>query len=344
MPQSSVTITVQKASGAEANNESKQEAKQAPVIADDEQLGVADAVIKPPASKAELLALYQVDALPINNAIQPKELEKVAQLRVELYQQQLKRTEFFYTVKPELRPTYMVQALKPQFIEYQQFQMARALDQRGLIDLDKTDMMWQQLHIVDDLIADIVYSMPAQNPVGWQLTSVNKNHLKLPTVGRLRDNDSVADQGSLNSYVLSHFGVMSYTYDRAYFIGHVLGYLFCCYYLAHLSIAYGVTPLPSDTVADYDYASLDTAKLVRLLHSIDVHCKRRIYQLAVLCARLSCYQLDKYIEKMLIAEVNEFDKKQQIDHLDLLLSRGIMPEMPDRVILQDFPGSFGKKD
>nr|WP_241878586.1 hypothetical protein [Psychrobacter sp. PraFG1]UNK05109.1 hypothetical protein MN210_14025 [Psychrobacter sp. PraFG1] len=47
MPQSSVTITVQKASGAEANNESKQEAKQAPVIADDEQLGVADAVIKP---------------------------------------------------------------------------------------------------------------------------------------------------------------------------------------------------------------------------------------------------------------------------------------------------------
>nr|WP_241878585.1 hypothetical protein [Psychrobacter sp. PraFG1]UNK05108.1 hypothetical protein MN210_14020 [Psychrobacter sp. PraFG1] len=41
------------------------------------------------------MALYQVDALPINNAIQPKELEKVAQLRVELYQQQLKRTEFF---------------------------------------------------------------------------------------------------------------------------------------------------------------------------------------------------------------------------------------------------------
>lgn len=302
---------------------------------------IADIPMAMPNNKAELVRLYQPEPLEINNSVQAKEMEKVAEQRVALYQNQLRRTEIFYTVKPILRPTYMVQTLKPQFVEYQHYQMARALDQRGIIDLDKNEMMWQQLHIVDDLIADIVHHMPAQQPVGWQLTSVNKNHLKLPTVGRLRDTDSVADQASLNSYVLGHFGVMSYTYDRAYFIGHVLGYLFCCYYLAHLSIAYGVTPLPGSAVTNYKYASLETPKLVRLLHSVDVYCKRRIYQLAVLCARLSCYQLDKYIEKMLIAEVNEFDKKQQIEHLDALLMKGIMPEMPDTADLKDFPGAFG---
>ena len=336
MANRSITITAQ--------IKAKDDVSSEPVAAQQDELQAIDVVDEPmtmPKTKAELIALYQTEALEINNSVQAKEMEKVAKQRVALYQHQLKRTEFFYTINPLLRPTYMVQTLKSQFIEYQQFQMARALDQRGIIDLDKNEMMWQQLHIVDDLIADIVHHMPAQQPVGWQLTSVNRNHLKFPTVGRLRDKDSVADQASLNSYVLGHFGVMSYTYDRGYFIGHVLGYLFCCYYLAHLSIAYGVTPLPENVVPDYKYASLETAKLVRLLHSVDVYCKRRIYQLAVLCARLSCYQLDKYIEKMLIAEVNEFDKKQQIEHLDALFTQGIMPEMPDRVDLKQFPGAFG---
>ena len=336
MANRSITITAQ--------IKAKDDVSSEPVTAQQEEVEAIDVVDKPmamPKTKAELITLYQTEALEINNSVQAKEMEKVAKQRVALYQHQLKRTEFFYTINPLLRPTYMVQTLKSQFIEYQQFQMARALDQRGIIDLDKNEMMWQQLHIVDDLIADIVHHMPAQQPVGWQLTSVNRNHLKFPTVGRLRDKDSVADQASLNSYVLGHFGVMSYTYDRGYFIGHVLGYLFCCYYLAHLSIAYGVTPLPENVVPDYKYASLETAKLVRLLHSVDVYCKRRIYQLAVLCARLSCYQLDKYIEKMLIAEVNEFDKKQQIEHLDALFTQGIMPEMPDRADLKQFPGAFG---
>ena len=336
MANRSITITAQ--------IKAKDDVSSEPVVAQQDELQAIDVVDEPmtmPKTKAELIALYQTEALEINNSVQAKEMEKVAKQRVALYQHQLKRTEFFYTINPLLRPTYMVQTLKSKFIEYQQFQMARALDQRGIIDLDKNEMMWQQLHIVDDLIADIVHHMPAQQPVGWQLTSVNRNHLKFPTVGRLRDKDSVADQASLNSYVLGHFGVMSYTYDRGYFIGHVLGYLFCCYYLAHLSIAYGVTPLPENVVPDYKYASLETAKLVRLLHSVDVYCKRRIYQLAVLCARLSCYQLDKYIEKMLIAEVNEFDKKQQIEHLDALFTQGIMPEMPDRVDLKHFPGAFG---
>ncbi|PNK61129.1 hypothetical protein [Psychrobacter sp. FDAARGOS_221] len=329
-----ITVTAKKVSAstsATADEPVKTQATQAA-----EEPDVLSEPAPEPTTKAELIDLYRTEPLPLNNSVHSKELEKVAAQRVAMYQRQLRRTELFYTAEPALRPTYLVQELKSQFIEHQRFEMVRALDQRSLIDLDKNEMMWQQLHIVDDLIADILHYMPAQQPVGWQLTSVNKNHLKLPTVGRLRDQERIADQGSLTSYVLGHFGVMSYTYDRAYFIGHVVGYLFCCYFLAHLSIAYGVTPLPEKTVANYKYASLETAKMVRLLQGLDVHCKRRVYQLAILCARLSCYRLDKHVEKLLIAEVNEFDKKQQIAHLDALLNSGIMPEMPDMPDITDF--------
>ncbi|WP_019673423.1 hypothetical protein [Psychrobacter lutiphocae] len=338
-----ISVTAKKISATQAPAPNEQVAAQTV----DKPEMVDDAVVAPepvPTSKAELLALYHAEPLPLNNSVHSKELEKVAIQRVDLYHRQQQRTALFYTVEAALRPTYLVQELKSQFVEYQQFEMVRALDKRGLLDLEKNEMIWQQLHVVDDLIADILHYMPAQQPVGWQLTSVNRNHLKLPTVGRLRDKEQVADQGSLTSYVLGHFGVMSYTYDRAYFIGHVVGYLFCCYFLAHLSIAYGVTPLPQATVSNYDYASLETAKMVRLLQGLDVHCKRRIYQLAVLCARLSCYRLDKHIEKLLIAEVNEFDKKQQISHLDALFSSGIMPEMPDMPDIVDLLGRSDEDD
>lgn len=335
----SITVTISKAKD------------QADKQQDTDSIDNANANVEPddsvtfvrPETKQQLIDLYLTEPLPINNSVNSKELANVAKQRIDLYQRQQQRNEFFYTSEVGIRPTYLVQVLKNQFVEYEQYQIVKALDQRGILDLDKLDMIWQQIHVVDDLISDIIRLMPAQKPAGWQLTSVNKNHLKLPTVGRLREKETVvADQGSLTSYVLGHFGVMSYTYDRAYYIGHVIGYLFSCYYLAHLSIAYGVTPLPENTVLDYEYASLETAKMVRLLHSVDVHCKRRVYQLAVLCARISCYQLDKYTEKLLIAEVNEFDKKQQIAHLDMLLNKGLMPEMPDRLALKNFPGASGE--
>lgn len=339
MASPSITVTVSKTQTDDTDNQNA--VPNSEVLPEIEPISVEEPA-QPPKTKDELIALYRTEPLALNNSVNSKELEKVAAERVALYQRQLRRTALFYTSNTSIRPTYMVQALKTQFVEYEQYQMVRALDQRGILDLDKIETIWQQLHVVDDLIVDIVRHMPAQKPVGWQLTSVNKNHLKLPTVGRLRDTETIADQSSLNSYVLGHFGVMSYTYDRAYFVGHVMGYLFCCYYLAHLSIAYGVTPLPESTVKGYDYSSLDTAKMVRLLQTVDVHCKRRIYQLAVLCARLSCYQVDKYVEKLLIAEVNEFDKKQQIAHLDMLLIKGLMPEMPDMLDIKDLPGAFGE--
>ena len=89
---------------------------------------IADIPMAMPNNKAELVRLYQPEPLEINNSVQAKEMEKVAEQRVALYQNQLRRTEIFYTVKPILRPTYMVQTLKPQFVEYQHYQMGGALD------------------------------------------------------------------------------------------------------------------------------------------------------------------------------------------------------------------------
>ena len=254
----------------------------------------------------------------------------VAAQRVTLYHTQHERTRQLYMASAATRPTYLVQTLKTQFAEYQQYLLAQQLDKRGLMDTDGLERLWQQLHVVDDIIEDIVRHMPAQQPAGWQLTTQDgHNPLRFATVGKLKHDKPILDQGSLNSYVLGHFGVSSFTYDRAYYIGHVVGYLFSCYFCAHLSIGYGVTALGPQVVSDYEYASLETPHMVRLLQGLDGYCKKRIYQLAVICARLSVFASDKRIERMLIAEVNDFDKKLQQQHLDVLLLQGLMPDSSD---------------
>ena len=254
----------------------------------------------------------------------------IAEQRVALYRTQHERTRLLYMASAATRPTYLVQTLKSQFAEHQQYLLAQQLDKRGLMDTDGLERLWQQLHVVDDIIADIVRHMPAQQPAGWQLTTQDgRNLLCFATVGKLKNSKPIRDQGSLNSYVLGHFGVSSFTYDRGYYIGHVVGYLFSCYFCAHLSISYGVTALGPQVIADYDYASLETPYMVRLLQGLDGYCKKRIYQLAVICARLSVFASDKRIERMLIAEVNDFDKKLQQQHLDVLLLQGLMPDSSD---------------
>jgi hypothetical protein len=254
----------------------------------------------------------------------------VAAQRVALYHAQHERTRQLYMASAATRPTYLVQTLKTQFAEYQQYLLAQQLDKRGLMDTDGLERLWQQLHVVDDIIEDIVRHMPAQQPAGWQLTTQDgHNPLCFATIGKLKHGKPILDQGSLNSYVLGHFGVSSFTYDRGYYIGHVVGYLFSCYFCAHLSISYGVTALGPQVVSDYEYASLETPHMVRLLQGLDGYCKKRIYQLAVICARLSIFASDKRIERMLIAEVNDFDKKLQQQHLDVLLLQGLMPDSSD---------------
>lgn len=254
----------------------------------------------------------------------------VERLRILHYQWQHERTRQLYMASAHTRPTYLVQILKRQFVEYQQYELAQQLDKRGLIDTDALARLWQQLHVVDDIITDIVQHMPAQQPAGWQITvQEGHNPLCLPTIGALKHAKPILDQASLTSYVLAHFGVSSFTYDRGYYIGHVIGYLFSCYFCAHLSIIYSVTALGQDVIMDYEYASLETPHMVRLLQGLDGYCKKRIYQLAIICARLSVYASDKRIEKMLITEVNDFDKKLQQQHLDMLLLQGLMPESSD---------------
>lgn len=251
-------------------------------------------------------------------------------LRVKLYNQQLERTRRYYEAPEFARPTYLISHLKAQFLEWQQFNLAKNLDTRGLIDIDNLERLWQQLHVVDDLIHDILRKMQSQRPAGWQLTVQDgQNLLALPTVGKLKHPIPIRDQESLVGYVLTQFGVTSFTYDRGYYIGHVVGYLFCCYFCAHLSLSYSMTALHPHAVMDVDFASLETPFMVRLLQSLDGDCKKRVYQLAVICARLSVFASDKRIEKLLIAEVNDFDKQLQQQHLDVLLTQGIMPDSSD---------------
>ncbi|MDN3453033.1 MULTISPECIES: hypothetical protein [unclassified Psychrobacter] len=277
----------------------------------------------------EAIAAESSDTLTATAKTAAQESSIAAQ-RVALYHTQHERTRLLYMASANTRPTYLVQTLKLQFAEYQQYLLAQQLDKRGLMDVDTLERLWHQLHVVDDVIADIVRHMPAQQPAGWQLTTQDgRNPLCFATVGKLKHGKPIRDQGSLNSYVLGHFGVSSFTYDRGYYIGHVVGYLFSCYYCAHLSISYGVTALGQQVVADYDYASLETPHMVRLLQGLDGYCKKRIYQLAVICARLSVFASDKRIERMLIAEVNDFDKKLQQQHLDVLLLQGLMPDSND---------------
>ena len=288
---------------------------------------IEKAVVKETGVKAvadELFNTYSAMQQPAASEI------NIAEQRVALYCTQHERTRLLYMASAATRPTYLVQTLKSQFAEHQQYLLAQQLDKRGLMDTDGLERLWQQLHVVDDIIADIVRHMPAQQPAGWQLTTQDgRNPLCFATVGKLKNSKPIRDQGSLNSYVLGHFGVSSFTYDRGYYIGHVVGYLFSCYFCAHLSISYGVTALGSQVIADYDYASLETPYMVRLLQGLDGYCKKRIYQLAVICARLSVFASDKRIERMLIAEVNDFDKKLQQQHLDVLLLQGLMPDSSD---------------
>ncbi len=278
-------------------------------------------------SKASLLAQFMVSDASDQDGDSDSNATK---LRIKLYDQQLERTRLYYEAPELARPTYLISHLKAHFLEWQQFTLAKNLDKRALIDVDSIERLWQQLHVVDDLISDIIHKMGAQRPAGWQLTVQDGlNPLALPTVGKLKHPNPVRDQESLASYVLTQFGVTSFTYDRGYYIGHVVGYLFCCYFCAHLSLNYSITALHPNAVMEVDYASLETPFMVRLLQGLDGDCKKRVYQLAVICARLSVFASNKRIEKLLIAEVNDFDKQLQQQHLDVLLTQGIMPDSSD---------------
>lgn len=210
---------------------------------------------------------------------------------------------------------------KNQYIESKKFTTALYLDARDVSGLEQIRRLLDSLPVVDDLLLSVVQAMPPQRPVGWQLVSLGQNLLNLPTTTPVRTLDEARTlENSVAATILQFFGVACFSGDKGYFIGHILGYLFCCYYFAHLSIGYSVTPLKETIVHNYPYQWIAVPQLVRLLQQTDETLKRQVYQLAVYAAQISEYAIDKRIEKMLITEVNSFNKQDYRDALASFIS------------------------
>lgn len=241
--------------------------------------------------------------------------------RTHLFRQQEKAITTYYATlfgdnHAHSEPLFYLHDRQARFIESQRLNTARYLNARDTAGLEQLERLFASLHVVDDLLMQVVQAMPRQRPVGWQLVSLNQNLLNLPTTTPARTPKEVRHiEHSVAATILQFFGVACYSVDKGYFIGHILGYLFCCYYFAHLSINYAVTPLKETIANQYPYQWLDVSELVRLLQETDETLKAQVYQLAVYAAQVSEYAIDKRIEKMLITEVNSFNKQDYRDEL-----------------------------
>lgn len=237
--------------------------------------------------------------------------------RLAIYHEQLARQK-----TPKTAP-FPIETHRDALIELKRFDTAVALDRRGIEEMDALYTGFDHLYLVDDLIQQIVADLPEHTPYGWEATSRVQNHLNLPTVGALpRTVSELGDNQSIIAYALTHFGVASYTNDRAIFIGNIAGYLLMSYFFAHLKIQYGVTPLRAGTVVGFDYSTPTVASNTQNVANLSLNVKKKIYQLAVFCGQISLYSVDKAIEKMLITEVNDFDKKKEQKLLQNLLRYG----------------------
>ncbi len=205
---------------------------------------------------------------------------------------------------------------KDHYIESQKFKTAMYLDARDVAGIEQLRRLLDSMPVVDDLLLNVVQAMPPQRPIGWQLVSLGQNLLNLPTTTPVRNiDDTRTIEKSVAATILQFFGVACFSGDKGYFIGHILGYLFCCYYFAHLNIGYSVTPLKETIAHHYPYQWVAVPQLVRLLQQTDEALKRQVYQIAVYAAQVSDYAIDKRIEKMLITEVNSFNKQDYRDAL-----------------------------
>ena len=275
----------------------------------------------------------------------PVNTPDIAELRLQSFLQQQSCIQDFFDLYQSLSSTaHLTNSLTPSqstsnlfyiaqkkstFVETAKFAIAQNLDVRDVASLDLIQPLFDNLYVVDDLVMAIVATMSPQPPIGWQVASQGLNLLNLPTLGPLPvPNEPRPHEASVAATVLQFFGVASYTQDRGYFIGHVLGYLFCCYYFAQLGIGYGVTPLSEKIAGSYPYQAVTVPELVRLLQAVDETLKSQVYQLAVYTAQMSEYTLDKRIERMLITEVNSFDKQALRDELSQNLTYGGMASAP----------------
>lgn len=247
---------------------------------------------------------------------QPPTLAELSARRLRLFRQQEQAVQAFYQQLSQRYvgdhgnrvPLFYVTAHCAQFAEWGTFQTLRHLDVRGIADTDALQTLFDHLHIVDDLLLQVVRRLPPQRPLGWQITSHAPNALNVPTSAPVRQLPRRGIEQSAAATVLQFLGVACFSQDKTYFIGHVAGYLFCCYYFAHLGVHYAATALKEPIANDYPYQWVEVAELVRLLQAFDPLLKAQVYQLAVYCAQISEYAVSKQIEKLLIGEVNSFDK------------------------------------
>lgn len=268
----------------------------------------------PPADTAKSAApTIKTVTVTVNKSAQPP--LDINETRLRLFRDQEQAVQHYYTSATS-NLLFYIASKKSQYVEYHRLQLASYLNARDNVDLQQLQMLFDNLHVIDDLLMSIVTTMPAQRPVGWQLASQAQNLLNLATTHPTRTPDDVRGlESSVAATVLQFFGVGCYSMDRGYFVGHILGYLFCCYYFAHLGINYAVTPLKEKIAQDYAYQWVAVPELVRLLQTVSEAQKTQVYQLAVYCAQISEYAVDKRIERMLITEVNSFNKQQLRDEL-----------------------------
>lgn len=217
---------------------------------------------------------------------------------------------------------FPIETLRDQLIEIKRFAVAQDLDKRGIAEMDALYLGFDHLYVVDDLIQQIMLDLPQHEPCGWEATSSSRNHLNVPTVGALSRSQAPVVDDSIMCYALTHFGVASYTADRATFIGNIAGYLLMSYYFAYLKIGYGVHSLGQASVKNETYVTPTVESNTKNVQNLPMVVKKKIYQLAVFCGQISLYSVNKAIEKMLIAEVNDFDKQKEQQVLANLLRYG----------------------
>lgn len=255
---------------------------------------------------------------PVSGPIarQPSTLAELSARRLRLFRQQENAVGAFYQQLSQRyvansansEPLFYVAARRERFAEWGKFQTLRHLDVRGIAATDALQTLFDHLHIVDDLLLQVVRRLSPQRPLGWQITSHTPNALNVPTSAPVRQLPYRGIEQSAAATVLQFLGVACFGQDKTYFVGHVAGYLFCCYYFAHLGTHYAATPLKEPIAEHYPYQWVEVAELVRLLQTLDPLLKTQVYQLAVYCAQISEYAIGKQIEKLLISEVNSFDK------------------------------------
>ena len=93
-------------------------------------------------NKAELVQRFLVPVAIDQSVAAPDTQGSVAEQRLALYRDQHERTRLLYLAPANVRPTYLVQTLKTQFAEYQQFTLAKQLDKRGLLEVESIERLW----------------------------------------------------------------------------------------------------------------------------------------------------------------------------------------------------------